>query len=125
MFMSNNPVMLVTRFLLELAMLAALGLAGWRLGEGGWRYAAAIALPVAAAALWGVFRVPNDGGAPTVQVPGVVRLLLELFLFAAAGAGLVAAGLPGWGLLLAAVTLLHYAISYDRVLWLLRGAPPP
>lgn len=123
--MSHNPIMLGTRFLLELALLAALGVAGWGLAQGSWCYVAAIALPLAAAALWGVFRVPNDGGPPTVRVPGVVRLLLEIFLFGAAVGALYAAGRPGWALALGGVTLLHYALSYDRVLWLLNGAPPP
>jgi len=117
--------MLVTRFLLELAMLAALAVAGWRLGADGWRLVAAIGLPLLAAALWGVFRVPNDGGPPVVQVPGVVRLLLELLLFGAATAALYAANRSGWALTLGGLTLLHYLLSYDRVLWLLCGAPPP
>ncbi len=117
--------MLGTRFLLELAMLAALAVAGWRLGAGVWRYGAMIGMPLAAAALWGIFRVPNDGGPPTVQVAGIVRLLLEIVLFGAAVAALYAADLPGWALALGSLTLLHYLLSYDRVLWLLRGAPPP
>lgn len=123
--MSKNPLMLATRFLLELALLAALAVAGWRLGADGWRYVAAFALPAVAATLWGVFRVPNDGGPPTVQVPGTVRLLLEIFLFGAAVAALYVAGLQGWALALGGVTLLHYLLSWDRVAWLLRGAPPP
>ena len=123
--MSQNPVMLVTRFLLELAMLAALAVAGWRLGADGWRYVAAIGLPLMAAALWGVFRVPNDGGPPVVQVRGGVRLLLETLLFGSAIVALYAANLPGWALLLGGLTLFHYLLSYDRVLWLLRGTPPP
>jgi hypothetical protein len=117
--------MLVTRFLLELALLAALAVTGWGITAGGWRWIFALGLPLAAAALWGSFRVPNDGGPPLVRVPGIVRLLLELFLFGAAVVGLFAAEHPRWALLLGGLTLLHYVLSYDRVLWLLRGAPPP
>jgi hypothetical protein len=120
---ANHPLNLALRFALELALLAALGVYGWQAGTGAWRWLLALLLPLAAAAVWGIFRVPNDGGAPVVQVPGIVRLLIEIALFALAVWALAAAGHPRWALALGGVTLLHYALSYDRVLWLLRGAP--
>jgi hypothetical protein len=76
-----------------------------------------------AAALWGTFAVRDDpsrsGWAP-VPTPGVLRLLLELGSFAAAAIALVASQRVTLGLVLAAVTLVHYAASYDRILWLLK-----
>ena len=118
--MSNTPLNLALRFMLELAMLAALGVAGWSLGQGAFGYLLAVGLPLIAAALWGVFRVPNDGGKPVVQVAGIVRLLLEAILFSAATVGLVLAGRSTAAALLGGITLLHYLISWDRVGRLLR-----
>lgn len=122
--MSQNPLLLAAPFFLELALLAALAVAGWRLSGVGWRYVVAIGLPLLAAALWGIFRVPNDGGPPTVQVSGIVRLLLELF-FSAAVVAVMLRFRRGWALTLAAITLLHYVLSYDRLLWLLRAHHRP
>lgn len=121
--MADHPLNLAVRFVLELCMLAALGAWGWSQGHGWARVVLVVALPLAAAALWGIFRVPNDGGAPVVTVPGPVRLALEAALFSLAAWGLAGAGRPRHAMVFAAVTLVHYAVSYDRVLRLLRDAP--
>jgi hypothetical protein len=116
---SNNPVNLAVRFLLELAALAALGFWAWTTQDGILRPALTLGLPVAAAFLWGTFRVPNDPGPAPVAVPGIVRLLLELALFVSAAGLLVAADQPTAAAVLAAVTTVHYLVSYDRVRWLI------
>jgi hypothetical protein len=120
---SNNPLNLAFRFVLEIAALLALGYWGWTSGEGILRYVLALGVPIAAAALWGTFRVPGDssssGGVP-VAVSGKVRLLVELAVFGSATLALRWAGLETLSVAFAAATILHYAISYDRVLWLLR-----
>ena len=121
--MSNHVANLALRFLLELCALAALGYWGWTQHQGVTRWLLAILVPLTAATLWGAFRVPNDGGAPVVTVPGVARLGLEIVFFVAAVAALYAADRPRVALFFGGITLMHYAISYDRVLWLLRGAP--
>lgn len=83
----------------------------------------AVALALAAVALWGIFGTKGDGtrGDPVVNTPGPMRLLLELTLF-----GLGALGI--WlGLSRAAaetfltLSVLHYAITWERQWWLLRG----
>lgn len=117
--MSSHPVNLAVRFLLELSILAALAYWGWTEHGGVWRFVWAVMLPLAAAGLWGTFRVPGDPGDAPVPVPGGVRLLLELALFGAEVALLAAAGRPGWAVGLGAVIVVHYAVSYDRVAWLL------
>lgn len=119
--MSDNPINLVVRFLLELGILAALGYWGWTQHAGAARWLLAIGAPVVAAALWGIFRVPDDGGAPVVTVPGIVRLLLEAVLFGSAIRALAAAEHPVLALVFGAITLLHYGVSYDRVLRILKG----
>jgi hypothetical protein len=118
--MSQSPLNLAFRFTLEMAALYSIGYWGWTRHDGPWRYLLAFGLPVVAAALWGTFRVPGDGGAPRVRVSGVVRLLLEAMFFGAAAWGLFDAGAVRTGLLFSGLVLFHYIISYDRIGWLLR-----
>ena len=118
--MSAHPLNLGLRLLLEVAGLVALGYWGWTQPAGIWRPVLGLGLPLLAAALWGIFRVPEDTGKGLVAVRGLLRLLLE-FCFFAAGAGLLlAAGQSFLALVFAALVVFHYAISYDRVAWLLR-----
>jgi len=120
--MSNHPLNLALRFLLEIAASLAVGYWGWQRASGALRYLPAIALPLATAVIWGTFRVPGDasasGDAP-VPVPGPVRLSMELALFGFAVWGLISEGAVAWGAILGALAFLHYLISYDRVQWLL------
>jgi hypothetical protein len=118
--MANHPLNLALRFSLELAALAGMGYWGWTQHAGLGRWAWTILLPLSAAALWGVFRVPNDPGKALVAVPGWARLLLEGLYFGGATWCLYAAGARSWGIIFAGVTVLHYAISYDRVGWMLK-----
>ena len=106
--MASHPINLALRFLLELAALAAYAYWGWVAHEGAWRYVLGIGPPLLAAILWGTFRVPNDPGSAPVPVPGPARLLL-------------AAVSPRPAVVFGVLVVLHYAASYDRVLWLLRG----
>ena len=121
--MSANPINLVLRFLLELAMLAILAVWGWNQSDSWLRFVLAAGVPIAAAALWGVFRFPNDPGPPPVTVPGVVRLAIELFLFGFATWALFDLGAETLGWVFGLVAAGHYLVSYDRVLRLLRNRP--
>ena len=123
--MSQNPINLALRFVLELCMLAALAYGGWKVVPFPACYAAALLLPLAAAAVWTVFRVPGDGGPPRIPVSGRTRLSQEATLFAGSAALLVGAGRPVLGLVFATATAIHYALSWDRVAALLRGEPVP
>lgn len=140
--MSNHLLNLALRFLLELIALGALAYWGWTQPDGAWRWIAALGLPLIGAALWGAFRVPGDQermaqsfeamGIPSAEsapssaqrkipiaVPGVVRLLLEAAFFGGAAALLADAGQTSAAAIFGAIVVLHYAISYDRVQWLL------
>jgi hypothetical protein len=122
--MGSHPLNLTLRFLLELAALASLGYWGWTQHDGLARWLWAIGLPLAAAILWGTFAVPNDpsrSGKAPVSTPGILRLLLELVIFFAAALALIAGQQIAAGAVLAAVTIIHYVLSYDRILWLLRN----
>lgn len=118
--MSNHPVNLAVRFGLEIASLVALSAFGWRnFSATGIRILLALGLPLLAALLWGIFRVPGDPGPAPVPVPGWLRLGLELVFFAAAVAALFITGLLVFGWILLVAVVIHYALSYDRIvrLW--------
>jgi hypothetical protein len=113
--MGKNPIVLLMMFLLELALLAALGYWGWTQHTGILQILLAIGAPVLAAVLWGVFRVPGEPGDALVAVRGWVRLLLELGLFAVAVILLASAGQTTAAAIFGSLLLLEYAVSYDRI----------
>ncbi|WP_326956118.1 YrdB family protein [Amycolatopsis sp. NBC_01286] len=93
-------VVLTVRFLTELALLGGLALAGTQLGGGvALAIVDAVLLPVAAAAVWGLFIAPKASR----RLPEPARFLVEFALFAATG---VVLALVGWviaGVVLAVV----------------------
>jgi len=118
--MSSHPLNLGLRFLLEIGALFSLGVWGWQKGEGWVRFALGFGIPIAAATLWAIFRVPNDPGPAPVAVPGVLRLLFELAYFAFAVWALYDLGdiIIAW--ILGITVTLHYISSYDRILWIIK-----
>jgi len=121
--MGSHPINLAFRFLLEVVALLAIGYWGWSTSEGMLRFVLALGLPLTAAVLWGTFRVPNDAsssGKAPVPVPGILRLLLELALFAFAVWALYDAGAVRLSWVLGFAVVVHYALSYDRISWLIR-----
>lgn len=118
--MANHPLNLALRFTLELVGLFALGYWGWTQHTGAARFLWTIGLPLVAAALWGIFRVPGDPGDAPVAVPGILRLLLELIYFAAGTWAFYAAGRGNWGLTFGIIVGLHYVVSYERIIWLIK-----
>ncbi|MBV8388983.1 MAG: YrdB family protein [Mucilaginibacter sp.] len=120
--MNTNPLNLTVRFLLEIAMLIVLGYWGWHLTGPG-RYIGVVALPIAAATLWGVFRIPNDPKPAPVAIPGVLRLLLELGLFGFASWALFDLGHSILSLTMTLVVVIHYIVSYDRTWVMLQNKP--
>jgi hypothetical protein len=88
MLQTLQTLNLMLRFALELGILAALALWAWRrIERRALRLAAAVTLPLAAAVAWGAF-VHGE------LVPSVTGVLVELGLFAAAAAALVAVRHP-------------------------------
>lgn len=118
--MGQNPLNLVLRFILELAALYFMARWGWLRFDGGWRYLLALGLPLLAAVIWGTFRVPGDGGAPRLRVPGIVRLLIEIVFFGFATWTIFDTGATMTAWIFGGMALLHYLISYDRIAWLVR-----
>lgn len=119
--MGSHPVNLAVRFLLEIAALVAIGFWGWSLSDEWPRILAAIGLPVIAAAIWGTFAVPGDpsrSGRAPVPTPGPLRLAIELAFFAFAVWALFEIDQAALGWILAVATLVHYVVSWDRIVWL-------
>jgi hypothetical protein len=83
-----------------------------------------LGIPLVMAALWGIFRVQNDGGRPVVEVPPQIRLLLEAAFFGLAISLLYAAGLPTFALGLLAAVVINYGIDYRRTIALATGSWP-
>jgi len=122
--MSNNPLNLLLRFILEMFALGSFGYWGWAQSENWYRFVFAVGVPLVGAVLWGTFNVPEDpsrSGRAPVRVPGWLRLTLELVFFAFAAWGLYDVGFEEVALIFTAVVLVHYAISYDRIMWLLKA----
>lgn len=120
--MGSNPINLAVRFLLELTALVALGFWGWSLADGWWGVLPGLGIPLLAAAAWGTFAVPNDpsrSGRAPIPTPGWARLALELGFFAFAVWALFDLESEVLGWILGGAVIAHYAISYDRIVWLL------
>jgi hypothetical protein len=121
--MNSNPVNLAVRFLLEIVMLIALVMWGWHLFAGWERYIAVLVLPVIAATLWGVFRIPNDPKPAPVITPGIIRLLIELGLFSLTVWIFYTLQYITLSYVIASVVIVHYMVSYDRTWAMLRNKP--
>jgi len=120
--MGSNPVNLAIRFLLEIAALFALGSWAWRQGSGWTRYVFAFGLVILVGAIWSTFAVPDDpsrSGSAPIPTLGIIRLFIELAIFASATWAIYDSGSVKLSWIFAAIVTVHYVISYDRILWLL------
>ena len=110
-----KALLLALRFLLELALLAALAVIGWNAFDSPiLSTLAAASLVVVAAAAWGALLSPKR----RLDLPLALRVVIELSLFIAAAAGLWATGYAG-----AAAVLLVAEVVVIGALALL-GLPP-
>jgi uncharacterized protein DUF2568 len=89
------------RFLLELCLLAALAYAGLQVNVG-----LAVAAPVAAAVVWGLFVSPKA----RVPLPTVAWIAVQVVLFGAAVLGLVLAGNVVLGVLFGIAVAVNLAL---------------
>ncbi|MCW5696770.1 MAG: YrdB family protein [Bauldia sp.] len=116
----------VLRFGLEVAALVAAAVWGFTLDASTLvRILAGVGVPVALGALWAVFRIPNDGGRPVIEVAPRIRLLVEAVVLGVATALLFASGRQTWGIVFAALIVIHYAIGWRRTAALVVNRQPP
>jgi hypothetical protein len=118
--MGKNPINLALRFALELTSLFALGYWGFTQFDGVLRWLIGLGAPLVAATLWGTFRVDYEPKKAPVRVPGIVRLGIEILVLGGGVLAFYLAGRPTWALINGALLVFHYAISYDRLAWLIR-----
>jgi len=122
--MGSHPANLTVRFLLELTALIATGIWGWRQTDDWIRFVLAFGIPILLAAIWGTFAVPKDpsrSGKAPVAVPGIIRLVIELAFFALAVWALQDIGFTRLSWIVGIIVAIHYIISYDRIMWLIKN----
>ena len=118
--MAFHPINLGLRFLLEIAALIAAGLWGWQNEDGWLKFLFAFGIPFLIAILWGTFRVPKDPGKAPVAIPGLLRLIFEIAVFAFAVWALADAHFLTLSRIMGAAVIIHYLTSYDRILWIIK-----
>ncbi len=105
---------------LESTAILAYGYWGWAAHDGWARCAWAAGAMIVTATVWDTFRVPGDGVRPAVPVPGGVRLVIEAGFFTGVASSL-AASRPEIGIAYALLVAIHYTITHERLVWLLRA----
>jgi Protein of unknown function (DUF2568) len=121
--LAYHPINLGLRFALEIIALGALAWWGRSSAPGSTGLLLACLIPLAAATIWGVFRIPEEAGRSgkvPVPVSGWLRLVIELVYFSLAALAFRAVGAIGWSLAFASIVILHYAVSWNRLVSMLR-----
>ena len=121
--MGSHPINLFVRFILELIALWAFGYWMYKTQTGWSRNILMILLPVIIAVCWGVFAVPNDpsrSGNTVIVTSGIIRFIFEIVVFGGAFYALYKSGLNKPSFYFITIVTIHYVLSYDRILWLLK-----
>ena len=100
---------LLLSFLLELAMLAALGLFGFAVGKNALlAWVLGLSLPMLAAILWGTLAAPRSPR----RLPRIPRFIFALAMFSAADGALYRAGHAQGAIDLFFLNLLNLGLAY-------------
>ncbi len=105
-----------------MSALASAGLWAWKQFDGWLGSFLAIGIPIILGVIWGTFAVPDDpsrSGAAPIATPGIIRLAIELGFFAFAAWSLYEMAYHKTSIAFGLIVVLHYLISYDRIMWLL------
>ena len=82
-----------------------------------------ILIPLLLAFVWGVFAVsgdPSRSGKTVVKTPGIIRLFLEFSIFTIGAFAIFKSGYSIFSYIFSGVVILHYLLSYDRIVWLIK-----
>ena len=104
--------------------LISVGVWGWKQADDHVKYILAIGLPLAIGIIWGVFAVPDDpsrSGQSVIATSGVIRLMIELGVFLIAALVLHNQGQQKLSFVFALMVVIHYLLSFKRILWLLEN----
>jgi len=100
---------LALAFLLELAVLAALGYWGFSTGEGTVaRIGLGVGIPIVAVIVWAIFGAPRS----TRRLQGFGLLILRVIFFGSAVVALLAASQPLLGIVFALICVVNLALIY-------------
>lgn len=80
-----------------------------------------LVIPAAGAAIWGIFRTPAYHGKGLVATRGYIRLILEFIFFLSGWYCLKKTGMKTSATWFALLSILHYIISYKRIVLLLKN----
>lgn len=98
----------LARFLLELCAVAPSGYWGFAVAGGVLAWLLGIGAPLLIVMLWGAFVAPKAER----RLPDPPRLVIELWIFAAASVGLAAAGQPVLGAALAIAAVVNIGLMF-------------
>jgi hypothetical protein len=99
---------LALRFALELCALVAVGYWGWATGDGLTGWLLLVAAVGAVAVVWGLFLAPRR----RFDLPGPVRLEIEVLVWVAAGTALIATDHLALGVAFVVVALVSGVLNY-------------
>jgi hypothetical protein len=100
---------LALRFLLELCALGALGYWGFKTGSATLaKIGLGIGAPLVAAVVWAIFVSPQA----SVQLPGILVLVLQVLVFGGAAVGLVVTGHRSLALVFGALVIINAVLMY-------------
>ena len=121
--LAYHPVNLLLRLGLEIVALGAYGALPLERAEGWYKWPLVVICPLTVGIIWNVFAVAGDrsrSGQTVVSTDGRVRLCLELVILFGGAAAIWASGYPHSSAVMAGLIIGHYAISFDRIAWLLQ-----
>lgn len=121
--MGLHPVNLAFRFLLEVIAYIAMIYWGIKQDAGIIRFFYTGGIPLIAGLIWSLLAVPGDpsrSGKAPMPVSGPIRLIIEFSFFAVAIIMLSEITQSQVWLTYLIILVLHYGLSYDRIIWLLK-----
>jgi len=122
--MGSHPINLALRFVLEITALISVGIWGWSKTDNLLKFILGIGLPILLGAIWGIFAVPDDpsrSGKTVIVTSGIIRLAIELGIFTIATIAIYNQDQQKFSYAFAVLVVIHYLISYDRIIWLLEN----